>query len=99
MDYDVINAGLQGGDPICQIKFFKEILLPNYQPDVVFFALNNSDITEIIIRGDSTRFKMEGTVKFKNPPWLEPFYGLSHTVRGILLDSVATTGTLLIRRA
>jgi hypothetical protein len=41
-NYQIINAGLQGSDPIYQIAFLKDVLIDNYNPDIIVFAFLSS---------------------------------------------------------
>lgn len=78
---EIINAGLQASDPIYNVSFFKEVIWPEYEPDVVVFAFNNTDIHDIIIRGGNKRFKEDGSVEYRKAPWWEFIYATSHTAR------------------
>ncbi len=79
------NCGVAGSD-----VFFEEILLKEkllkYKPDLVIVNLNNSDITDIIIRGGMERFKEDGTVRYNDPPRWEKIYATSLVFRALMHD-------------
>jgi lysophospholipase L1-like esterase len=83
-NYEIINAGLAGSDPIYGIKLFKEVVGPKYHPDVLLFTINDTDLSEIAQRGGVERFQSDGSVRYKSQPWWEPLYGMSHIVRTIV---------------
>jgi len=80
------NAGVCGSDPYFEYKLLKERLL-KYKPDLVFIAINNSDIDDIAVRGGVERFKANGSVKFNSAPCWEPLYAVSHISR-LIFDAL-----------
>ncbi len=74
------NAGVCGSDPCFEYILLRERLL-KYNPDLVILAINISDINDVIIRGGMERFKPDGSVHYKNAPWWEPLYAMSHISR------------------
>ena len=75
-----INAGICGSDPIWEYDLLKEKLL-KYNPDLIMVAVNSTDIGEIASRGGMERFLPDGSIKFKEGPWWEPIYAVSHISR------------------
>ncbi len=75
-----INAGYGGSDVVYQYVLLRDKLQP-YQPDMVVVSINNSDITDISIRGGMERFQPDGSVKVMEPHSWEWLYGMSHTIR------------------
>lgn len=77
---EVLNAGVAGSDPFfCDILLREKLLA--YKPNLLTITINESDITDVIIRGGSERFLANGKVQFKKAPWWEFFYGSSRIVR------------------
>jgi hypothetical protein len=88
-----INAGVCGSDPYFEYVLLKERLL-KYKPDLVLLAVNNSDISEILIRGGMERFRPDGTLKYNPAPWWEPIYAMSHISR-LLFSALGYNDILL----
>lgn len=66
---DLLNAGLLGSDPIYSIKFLEEIVWSSYSPDIILFALNDTDVGDVMVRGGMERFQEDGSVRYKNSPF------------------------------
>jgi lysophospholipase L1-like esterase len=75
-----INAGVCGSDPCFEYILLKEKLI-KYQPDLVILTLNSSDIFDIILRNGNERFLSDSTLKYRDPPAIEPLYAISHLSR------------------
>ena len=80
---EVLNAGVQGSDPIYQHKLLVDKLLV-YEPDLVILAINNTDIGEIGSRGGFGRFVSDTLCIPRSGPWWEPVYASSHITRLVL---------------
>lgn len=80
-----INGGKSGSDIVYQLLLLKKKLL-KYSPDLIILSLNTTDIADIIFRGCESRFQPDNTLKFNDPPWWEPLYGMSFIFRHILHD-------------
>ncbi len=80
---EVLNAGVQGSDPVYQYKLLVDKLL-NYAPDLVILAINNTDIGEIGSRGGFERFVNDTMCVPRSGPWWEPVYASSHITRLVL---------------
>ena len=83
--YELINAGVIGSDPFYQFVLLKDRLL-KYKPDIVIVATNNTDFSDIIIRGGYERFLPNGQVKFNKGPWWELIYACSYFFRAVLVN-------------
>ena len=94
--YTVINAGVYGSDPFFESYLLKTRLL-RYKPDIVFVAINNSDITDVIERGGFERFASDSTIVFKNSAWWEPLSGASIIVR-MAVRNIFKYGNNFLRR-
>lgn len=92
----IFNGGVGGSDPFYEYLLLKDKLL-KYQPDLVIVAINSSDIIDAVVRGGMERFQEDGSVKYKNGPWFEPLFGMSHLFRLIMLN-VFNYDWYLIRR-
>jgi len=79
------NAGVSGNDPFFEYILLKEKLL-DYKPDLVLVALNNSDISETIVRGGMERFQPDSTIVFKEGPWFETLFGMSYICRVFVIE-------------
>jgi lysophospholipase L1-like esterase len=80
---EVFNAGVSGSD-IWYLFHHLENELFELKPDLVIVALNNSDITDYIIRGGRERFKKDGRVIFRKMPWWRFLYRTSHLARAVI---------------
>lgn len=79
----VYNAGIMGSDPVYGLKLLQEQYI-RMQPKIVIFAVNYSDLTDIIIRGGEERFLPDGGIKYKKEPWFMNIYRYSHLFRATL---------------
>lgn len=77
----IINAGQNGSDPIAELLLLERRLI-RYNPKIVIVCMNNSDISDVIVRGGKERFN-NGTVKYSEGPWWEFFYSYSYIFRNI----------------
>jgi len=94
VEAEVINAGLQGSDPVYSMDFLENRLFNAYQPDIVLLAINTTDVYEVALRGGVERFVNDSTVRYRPAPWWEPMFELSHLVRGVVY-SLGYNGYLL----
>jgi lysophospholipase L1-like esterase len=79
--FEVLNAGVRGSDPVFGFKNLEDRLL-KYKPDIVIQAVSENDVLfDFCIRGGFERFQKDGTLKFNSPPFWEPLYALSFSVR------------------
>jgi lysophospholipase L1-like esterase len=90
-----MNAGVCGSDPYFEYILLKEKLL-KFKPDLVLVAVNNSDLTDILLRGGMERFRSDGTLQYNPAPWWEPIYATSHISR--LFFTAMGYNDLLIKR-
>lgn len=80
-DYEVLNAGVLGSDPVFDFKKLEK-LLPNYTPDIVLQAISTDDIDpNWTTRGGFERFVGDSILRFKKPPFYEPLYAISYFSR------------------
>ncbi|HPW67741.1 MAG TPA: hypothetical protein PLS84_11770 [Salinivirgaceae bacterium] len=77
-----LNAGVNGSDPIAEYLLLERQLI-RYNPKIVIVCINNSDISDVIVRGGNERFT-NGTVKYSDGPWWEFFYSYSYIFRSII---------------
>lgn len=78
----IINAGVNGSDPIAEYLLLERLLI-KYNPKIVIVAINNSDISDIIVRGGNERFT-NGIVQYSKCPWWEFFYSYSYIFRSLM---------------
>ena len=90
------NGGVCGSDPLFSYVLLKNKLL-KYKPDLVLLSINSTDLQDIFIRGDMDRFQADSSVRFRNPPWWEPIYAMSHISR--LLFSAMGYNELLYKES
>lgn len=79
------NAGVSGSDPWYELVLLEDKLLV-YAPDVVFVAINASDVNDVIIRGGAERFGADGVTRPRPTPWWEWIYGVSFLARHVVHD-------------
>jgi lysophospholipase L1-like esterase len=82
--FEVINAGIGGSDVFYMWKLYEDILTI-YNPDHIIMFIGNSDLSDILVRGGDERFQQDGTIKYRNAPWFEPFFASSYIVRFFIL--------------
>lgn len=95
-EYQVINAGISGSDPLFGYMLLKNKLL-KYKPDVVLYTFNCSDIDDVVIRGGMERFIADGTTEFRKGPYWECLYAISYTTRLIVNNLLKYTPLLISR--
>jgi hypothetical protein len=81
-----LNAGYAGSDPFFEYYKLKTFLMPTFKPNVVVVAVNETDITDVLIRGGMERFVDKHTIKYKTPPWWEYWYAFSFITRYVVHD-------------
>lgn len=96
MDFRVINAGISGSDPLFGYVLLKDKLM-NFNPDVVLYTFNCSDIDDVVIRGGIERFIADGTTAFRKGPYWECLYAISYTAR-LIVNNLLNYTPLLISR-
>lgn len=75
----VINGGIPGGDIVSEVEFFHR-RLNVYNPDIIFYFLNTSDISDISSKGGFERFQRKsGELSFVETLWKN-----SHLFRAIM---------------
>lgn len=79
----VYNAGIMGSDPVYGLRLLQQGYFPFPYRKVVF-AVNFSDLTDVVIRGGAERFLSDGTIRYHKPPLFMPVYRYSHTFRAFL---------------
>lgn len=86
-NYEVLNAGVAGSDPVFGEKNLEGRLLL-YKPDIVVQSISENDILfDLCIRGGYERFQQDSTIKFNTPPWWEIIYATSYVSR-ILINAL-----------
>jgi hypothetical protein len=82
-NFTFINAGVCGSDPVFDYNLFVH-KLEKYKPDYLIDVVTNSDMDDIGLRGGFERFIGEDSCRFKQGPWWEPVYAVSHLFRLIV---------------
>jgi len=94
--YTVLNAGVSGSDIFYNYVLLRDKLMA-YQPDLILYTLNSTDLTsDIPIRGGMERFQANNTVVFKSPPWFECIQATSRLSR-LFVYSIGYDENLLPR--
>ncbi len=75
------NAGIGGSDPCSEHMLFKKEIMPLYQPDRIYVAINQSDIFDIMQYGGLERFTDNGEVQPRKGPWWEGLYARAYLIR------------------
>jgi lysophospholipase L1-like esterase len=77
----IMNAGVCGSDPFDNYVNYQD-LLQRYKPDMIIQMIGSDDMnSNILIRGGSERFKVDGTTRYLPAPWWEPLYAISYISR------------------
>jgi lysophospholipase L1-like esterase len=76
----VMNAGVAGSDPFFEYMLLKEKLRP-LRPDLVVVVLNETDVSDIVIRGGVERFRPDRTLVYHYDPRWKRLYAGSYLVR------------------
>jgi lysophospholipase L1-like esterase len=84
MTFEIINGGVAGSDPFYGFKLLQDKLL-KFKPDLVTLDINNTDITDTIVRGGMERFLLDGNVQYVEAPTDEWLFSRSHLYRGITM--------------
>lgn len=83
-EYEVLNAGVRGSDPVFGVKNMEDRLL-KYKPDLVVQTLCENDVLyDFCIRGGFERYLPNGTMAYHDPPFWEPIYAISSVGRMLL---------------
>jgi hypothetical protein len=83
-DIIAINAGIAGSDPLFEYMLLKGKLL-SLDPDLVIFAMNDSDVFDVMKRGGMERFRADGSTQSSaSPPSWEWLYAISFITRHIV---------------
>jgi len=81
------NAGVVSSDPVFQYVLLTE-KFNTFNFDMVIVAINESDITDIVLRGGFERFQDNGSVVYKALPSWEWLYGLSYIFRLVVINGL-----------
>ncbi len=92
-DFEVYNCAVSGSDPFYNYVLLKEKMM-EYNPDIVTFTINTSDLTDFIFTGGSDRFIGDKVVARKKP-FFEPLFHYSHLARFIIIKILGYEWTLL----
>lgn len=79
LQYQFINAGVGGSDPVFEYVLLRDKLL-KYKPNTVILALGY-EIQEMLIRGGLERFQKDGTLKYRDKPFWYRLYKISGIFR------------------
>ena len=90
----VIAGSISGSDPFFAWQLY-QLRLYKYEPDLVIFSVNNTDIYDVMLKGGMERFQPDGTIKYNDAPKMEKYYSKSHLLRFILREFFKTDYTLM----
>ena len=76
-----INGARSGSDIFYEFFKLKNLYIDAYDPNLVIFALNSTDVYDVSIRGGNERFISNEEVRYKDPPLWSPIYSISYTFR------------------
>jgi len=94
-NYAVLNLGVTGFDIFQEWNMFvKHYNL--YKPKEAFFLVNTTNIGEVMTRGGKERFLPDGSLKYEEGPWWEPFYAVSFVFR-LFIHSVYNLDWFLLK--
>ncbi len=80
-------------------RVFLRLKILDYQPDLVIMACNESDLSEVIVKGGFKRFQPESTVKINPAPWWEVIYEHSFLFRAVMAGAFQYDSYLLIPKS
>lgn len=80
----VISGGVSASDPVFAYHLLVRRLL-KYEPDLVILMINESDISDIMMRGGMDRFDAHGMMRGTQSPASEWFFERSHLVRAAMM--------------
>lgn len=95
-DAEFYVCGISGLDPHFAYASLKEQLLA-FRPTHVLTTVNDSDFDEQMFRRGYSRFRPDGSVKYRPAPWFLPVYRFSHITR-MLVHEFFEYDHYLIRR-
>lgn len=75
----IINGGIPGGDIVSEVEFFHR-KLHVYEPDIIFYFLNTSDVLDISSKGGFERYKR----KNDELSMIETIWKHSHFFRAVM---------------
>lgn len=81
---EVISGGVSGSDFTYSYVLFRDYLA-DYNPDIVIFVINNTDVADYFVRGGMSRYNGD-TCFFKPAPPIEWLFKRSHLTRSVLLN-------------
>lgn len=80
---EVMNCGIAGSDPFYERNRLKRDLL-KFKPDIVLFAINSSDVFDVVMRLGEQRFSKNYDQTKRKEPWWLPIYAQSYVFRLII---------------
>jgi len=80
----VLCGGVSASDPVFAYQLLRRRLL-KYGPDLVILMVNESDITDIMVRGGMDRFDTGGMMRKTRSPAIEWYFARSHLVRAVMM--------------
>jgi lysophospholipase L1-like esterase len=93
---NAFNAGIAGSDVCFEYRLLREKLLA-FNSDLVIVVINNSDVTDLTIRGGKERFQTnttKGSSLRAGPTW-EWLYAISYIFRHVIHDGLGYNWLLL----
>ena len=93
--FNCINGGKSGADPVDAYFIMGELSV--YQPDLVLLCINNTETSEIAVRGGFERYQ-DGKMNLKYGPKWEPLFALSYIFRHIMIDLLNYTFELRTKK-
>ncbi|MCS6935199.1 MAG: hypothetical protein NZM35_08635 [Chitinophagales bacterium] len=94
-NFEIINGGVSGSDPFFEFNLLKK-LNEHYSIYGAIFMINTSDVTDVMMRGDLTRFLDDGSIQFRKPPFWEPLYAISYVFR-LFIHSIGYNFSLMTK--
>lgn len=89
-----VNGGTAGSDIVYEAYKLKHLIVPVYSPDLVVFAINASDIYDLIIRGGKERFVSDSEVVYRDGPWWKYIYSFSYIWRMIAHELIGVNWSM-----
>ncbi len=89
-----VNAGRSGSDIIYESYKFQHLVAKKFKPKLVVFAINTTDIRDLILRGGAERFVSKDKIVYRDGPWWKYLYGFSYVWRVIAHEIIGVDWTL-----
>ena len=89
-----VNVGSSASDIIYEAYKFKHLVAKTHKPELAVFAINTTDINDLIIRGGFERFVARDRIEYRHGPWWKYLYSFSYVWRVFAHEIIGVEWTL-----